>query len=229
MSTNYYPQEYDCVVVLRQRIFAEAIVSTFAERISGFRVGWVPAAVRVNESVFENVRLVIHFADDTPEATELKLHIIQCAKPHVPRIVVVDRPRPYDRAILAKLPCHGYVTLGEGIAQLIKTAHLVMQGHTVISPEARDIFKNFSRIDASDEGEQWPLNSCNGQLRLSNLTAQEAGVFECIAQGMDDTECAAELGLSEKTILNIKSRVNKKLGIRSTVDMLRLAIRWGMV
>jgi pimeloyl-ACP methyl ester carboxylesterase/DNA-binding CsgD family transcriptional regulator len=49
-------------------------------------------------------------------------------------------------------------------------------------------------------------------LPLSDLTQRERDVLEAIAQGLDNTEIAAALGLSEKTVRNHVTRVLDKIG-----------------
>lgn len=50
-------------------------------------------------------------------------------------------------------------------------------------------------------------------LPLDNLTQRELSVLEGIAEGLDNTEIAASLGLSEKTVRNHITRVFDKIGV----------------
>jgi DNA-binding NarL/FixJ family response regulator len=50
-------------------------------------------------------------------------------------------------------------------------------------------------------------------LPLRGLTAREREVLEAIAQGLDNTEIAAALGMSEKTVRNHITRVLDKIGV----------------
>jgi pimeloyl-ACP methyl ester carboxylesterase/DNA-binding CsgD family transcriptional regulator len=50
-------------------------------------------------------------------------------------------------------------------------------------------------------------------LPLEELTRRERNVLECIARGLDNSEIAALLGLSEKTVRNHITRVFDKLGV----------------
>jgi pimeloyl-ACP methyl ester carboxylesterase/DNA-binding CsgD family transcriptional regulator len=49
-------------------------------------------------------------------------------------------------------------------------------------------------------------------LPLGDLTGRERDVLEAIAQGLDNTEIAAALGMSEKTVRNYVTRVLDKIG-----------------
>lgn len=50
-------------------------------------------------------------------------------------------------------------------------------------------------------------------LPLADLTPRERNVLECIARGQDNSEIAAALGLSEKTVRNHITRVFHKIGV----------------
>jgi DNA-binding NarL/FixJ family response regulator len=50
-------------------------------------------------------------------------------------------------------------------------------------------------------------------LPLDDLTGRERDVLDAIAQGLDNSEIAASLGLSEKTVRNHITRVLDKIGV----------------
>jgi DNA-binding NarL/FixJ family response regulator len=50
-------------------------------------------------------------------------------------------------------------------------------------------------------------------LPLGELTGRERDVLEAIAQGLDNNEIAASLGLSEKTVRNHITHVLDKIGV----------------
>ncbi len=58
-----------------------------------------------------------------------------------------------------------------------------------------------------------PSAPARGGLALSDLTPRERAVLEGIAEGLDNTEIAASLGLSEKTVRNHITRVFDKIGV----------------
>ena len=51
-------------------------------------------------------------------------------------------------------------------------------------------------------------------LRIATLTPRERNVLECIARGLDNSEIAVSLGLSEKTVRNHITRVFDKIGVQ---------------
>jgi DNA-binding NarL/FixJ family response regulator len=64
---------------------------------------------------------------------------------------------------------------------------------------------------------------------LSLLSDRESQVFRLLAEGHSVRQCAESLRLSQSTIDNHKSRLMKKLQIHKTVELVRVAIRMGII
>jgi len=64
--------------------------------------------------------------------------------------------------------------------------------------------------------------------RLAKLTARERGVLERVVTGRLNKQIAAELGTVEKTIKVHRAHVMQKMGVRTLVDLVRLAGRAGI-
>lgn len=64
--------------------------------------------------------------------------------------------------------------------------------------------------------------------RLATLTAREREVLQHLVAGRLNKQIAADLGTAEKTIKVHRARVLAKLGVRSLVDLARLAQRAGI-
>jgi len=65
--------------------------------------------------------------------------------------------------------------------------------------------------------------------RLGYLTNREREVMQCVALGKPNKIIAQELGVSPKTVEIHRSRVMGKLQVHSVADLVRVAIRTGMV
>lgn len=65
--------------------------------------------------------------------------------------------------------------------------------------------------------------------RLATLTPREREVFDLLcAQAFTNHALALRLGLSQKTIQTHRSKINFKLGVHSTPELLRFALRAGL-
>ena len=58
---------------------------------------------------------------------------------------------------------------------------------------------------------------------MSTLTARELQVLDLTGRGLNSTQSAAELGLSELTIRKHRSSIMRKLGLHSTASLLAVA------
>lgn len=61
--------------------------------------------------------------------------------------------------------------------------------------------------------------------RLQQLSRREAQVMYGLAEGLANKQIAARLGLSEKTVEVYRSRMLKKLGVRTVAELVRIALR----
>jgi DNA-binding NarL/FixJ family response regulator len=64
---------------------------------------------------------------------------------------------------------------------------------------------------------------------LQQLSAREFEIFRMLAEGADSDQIAAALKISSKTVANYQTAIKQKLGINSPVEMVRLAMRCGLI
>lgn len=64
---------------------------------------------------------------------------------------------------------------------------------------------------------------------LSTLTSREVEVFLLLARGRSVNEIATAMNLSPKTVHAHRAGVLRKLGVRSTVDLVQVAVRSGVI
>ncbi len=65
--------------------------------------------------------------------------------------------------------------------------------------------------------------------RYESLTAREQEVMALLAQGRSVREIAERLCISQKTVENHRSNIYSKLEIHSSIDLVRFAVRLGIV
>lgn len=64
---------------------------------------------------------------------------------------------------------------------------------------------------------------------VKRLSAREFEVFRLLAEGRNVDEIGHTLNISQKTAANYQSMVKQKLNISSPVELVRLAIRYGLI
>jgi DNA-binding NarL/FixJ family response regulator len=104
---------------------------------------------------------------------------------------------------------------GPGDSDLLDAVRAVERGEPFLTPEAqRALIK-----DVLGEGTS----------RDEELTPREQEVVKLVAEAHTNREIAAILHLSEKTVENHRSNAMRKLGMRDRVELVRYAIRKGLI
>jgi DNA-binding NarL/FixJ family response regulator len=79
-------------------------------------------------------------------------------------------------------------------------------------------------IRAVERGEPFPAPEAHG-----TLTPREEEIVKLVAEAHTSKEIAAILHLSEKTVENHRANAMRKLGMRDRVELVRYAIRRGLI
>jgi DNA-binding NarL/FixJ family response regulator len=129
----------------------------------------------------------------------------QCPKTSVLLLSMYDDERYVHDAL--KAGASGYVLKRQADAELIEAIQTVAAGGSFLS-------------DAIDGG---------GELPEDPLTPRELGVVKLIAEAYTNKQIAEILHLSEKTVESHRANVLSKLGMRDRVELVRYAIKRGLV
>ena len=114
-----------------------------------------------------------------------------------------------------KAGASGYVLKAQADADLMAAVRAVEKGEPFLTPAAqRALIK-----DVLGEGAE----------RSDDLTPREQEVVKLVAEAHTNKEIAEILHLSEKTVENHRSNAMKKLGMRDRVELVRYAIRKGLI
>jgi len=65
--------------------------------------------------------------------------------------------------------------------------------------------------------------------RYEKLTRREQEVLRLVAEGLSSKAIAERLFISHKTVENHRANIKAKIGLRNTVEILRFAVRYGLV
>ncbi len=114
-----------------------------------------------------------------------------------------------------KAGASGYVLKAQADVDLLEAVRAVERGEPFLTPEAqRALIKDV-------------LGQGTG--RTDELTPREEEVVKLVAEAHTNKEIAEILHLSEKTVENHRSNAMKKLGMRDRVELVRYAIRRGLI
>ena len=114
-----------------------------------------------------------------------------------------------------KAGASGYVLKRQADADLLDAIRAVERGEPFLTPDAqRALIK-----DVLDRGGE----------RSDDLTPREEEVVKLVAEAHTNKEIAEILHLSEKTVENHRANAMRKLGMRDRVELVRYAIRRGLI
>jgi DNA-binding NarL/FixJ family response regulator len=113
----------------------------------------------------------------------------------------------------------GYVRKDATAADLIRAIREVSAGHMYLSPPFSDQAIEAYRQRAAD-AEVDPYE---------RLTAREREVLHMAAEGLGNTEMAERLGISPRTAETHRANLMRKLGLRRVTDLVRFALRRGLL
>ena len=114
-----------------------------------------------------------------------------------------------------KAGASGYVLKRAADRELIDAIRAVERGEPFLTPEAQQAL-----IRDVLEG---------GESREEELTPREEEVVKLVAEAHTNKEIAEILDLAEKTVENHRSNAMRKLGMRDRVELVRYAIRRGLI
>ncbi len=113
---------------------------------------------------------------------------------------------------------HGYLLKNIPREELVKAIHNVMSGKTPVDPGVAG--KLFSQV----KGKNMEFDSS----LLKELNARERDVLRLLGKGMNNSEIAHALHLSEGTVKNLVSRILSKLQVDDRTQAALLAVRSGV-
>jgi len=114
-----------------------------------------------------------------------------------------------------KLGAKGYLIKNTLADDLVKSIETVSNGDIFLSAE---IAKKMAMQSIS--GEKDPIHE---------LSAREFEIFRLLAEGLDIDAIASTLNISSKTVSNYQTMIKQKLDINSPVELIRYAIKTGVI
>ena len=112
----------------------------------------------------------------------------------------------------------GYLVKDSAASELLAAVRSLQAGRGYFGPQA---------ARALAEQMQNPQRTVDDP--YGRLTAREREVFHLIAEGLTTKEIARQLGISAKTAENHRTRVLAKLDVRNTAELVRYALRKGLL
>ncbi|HLP78401.1 MAG TPA: response regulator transcription factor, partial [Candidatus Paceibacterota bacterium] len=175
------------------------------------------AIEQVRNLVPELVLLDIHLPDES--GVEIARHIL--AEFPAIKVIALSSDEQLDIVLQAlQAGISGYIIKQNGTDELVRAIHSVIDNHLYLPQELSSaVIKNFMKFIPSAKSAQ------NGVI----LKDRERLLLQLVAEGRRNKEIAENLGVAPKSVETYRSRLMKKLGCAGTANLVRYAIREGIV
>ena len=136
------------------------------------------------------------------------------------RVIVLTQyeNREYIKRAL-RIGAKGYLLKSSVSQQLKEAIRAVHQGlrylHPLVADELVELVSHGASLTDDDDYER--------------LTRRERQVFKLLAEGSTSRDIARYLGVSLKTAVTHRTNLMAKLGVHSRAELMRLALRWGVI
>ncbi len=111
----------------------------------------------------------------------------------------------------------GYLLKKSAARELLIAVRAVLKGGAYVTPLiAKDMLDSL-------------LLSSNPTKTVGEPTDRQREVIQLVAEGKSIKEIASELGISEKTVEFHKRKISDELGLRTTAQITRFAVKHGIV
>jgi DNA-binding NarL/FixJ family response regulator len=151
-----------------------------------------------------------------PDKTGLEMiKDLQALHPGLAVLVVSMHEENFYAPRVLRAGGRGYVMKSEGADKVLAAVRTILAGQIALSPtmaaRALESFSGSGKSSATPE---------------DKLTDRELEVMKHFGTGWSTEEIAEKLHLSAKTVDVHRGHIKEKLGLRSTPEFLRFAIRW---
>lgn len=112
---------------------------------------------------------------------------------------------------------NGFIIKHSTVNELLTALRSVVAGINYVTPEIDRLLKAL------------PTRTSNDADEISLLTPRQREVLQLFAEGYSARDVAKSLNISSRTAENHKAQIMQTLGVHSTADLIRCAIRHGLI
>jgi len=141
---------------------------------------------------------------------------LKSERPHVPVLVLSVHPAEQYAVRVLRAGASGYLTKESAPEELLTAIRHIVRGGRYISPSVGETLAD----DLGRPAEQLPHHG---------LSDREFEIMRRLASGKRVSEIADQLHLSVKTVSTYRARVLRKLNLRTTAEIMRYALKHGLV
>jgi DNA-binding NarL/FixJ family response regulator len=142
--------------------------------------------------------------------------MVKAQFPHIQVLILsmYDNPAAVKEAVFAE--ADGYILKNAGRGELLKALQKLMAGGTYFAQDIVPIiYRQYNKQKLQDE-------------QLSQLSAREREILGLIVKEFTSEEIADKLCISKKTVDNHRANILEKANCKSTVGLVKFAIKAGL-
>jgi DNA-binding NarL/FixJ family response regulator len=145
------------------------------------------------------------------------LERLRVAHPNVKAILLSMHGDPPFVQSAVSLGADGYLLKNGPACEVLEAVHAVVRGGSYFSPPvAKEIVEQLRTPQRGGDP-------------FSVLSGREREVLHLIAEGLSAKEIASQLAISTKTVEAHRTSLMRKLGVRKATELVRYALRHGLV
>ena len=141
--------------------------------------------------------------------------------PETKVIVLANFTNSADLSTVFKSGAQGFISLSSGIADIQKAIQDVHAGKRHLGPVGVQAMLSSISTQGS--------NGTAMDDVYEKLTTREREILQLAAEGQDRTAIAKRLFISQRTVETHRAHIMQKLGLHSQTDLVRFAIRKGII
>ena len=145
---------------------------------------------------------------------------IRAVKPALKILAIGCRCGSDEFSLAIKAGADGFLTREAQPVDVVEAVHRIARGETYVSPAIVTRMVNTYVLRTQDESLEDPYQT---------LSERERDILLLAAQGHTNREIAKIFHLSEQTVHNYRASLMEKLGFHDRVDLLKFAIRRGVI
>ena len=146
-------------------------------------------------------------------------------------VLTVHADKQYFMKMMA-VGASGYITKQAAAEELVAAIQAVASGNIYLQPAlARWLLEDYQRLakDIASSSLEDEEEKNKDAVDLDTLSQRERQVLELVGEGLNNHDIGKKLALSPKTIARHRERIMKKLNMHSRTEMVKFAIRTGLI
>jgi len=119
----------------------------------------------------------------------------------------------------------GYLMKDTDQDEILRAVRNVAKGDLYYPPDASSvIIRHLVLPNAAQQRDELSYNPKASTSIWNKISSREAQVLTCLIEGMSSPEIAERFKISPNTVANQRASIMRKVGVKNTVDLIRIAL-----